>query len=206
MNVRMRKRIPSIFSHSLSTISSRSVQDRHDPRPTRPCRNRHRPGPLQCSQAPGGREPGEAELGPIFQRQLKLRRSAPTRQEPTDGADLEGLPGESGGREPRAPRDRPVRRPTLRPGLRAREIQDGDRLHAARLPFHDQEPGQIGGMEAPSDRIIGDPQPFGDRIGPPTILASESTAEESAGHSNAETGRGEPVAAAQFSRTLNSPT
>jgi hypothetical protein len=37
------------------------------------------------------------------------------------------------------------------------------------------------------------PHPVGDLVRPPTVLASESTTEESEGHRNPETGRGQPT-------------
>jgi hypothetical protein len=151
------------------------------------------PGPRQLIQAPRGRETGEAEFGPTIQRELEIGRPAPTRQEPTDRRNLEGPPREPGGREPPTPRNRTEQRPMLRPGLRLREIQDGDRQLATRLPFDGQQPGQLGRIDAASGRPTCDPQPVGNRVQAPTIFPSEPTAEKPVGHSDLETRPGEPT-------------
>ena len=90
----------SLAPSATSTVRRVSFQDCNNRRPAWRPTDGDQPGPLQLIQAPGGREPGEAELGPIVQRQLELGRSAPTRQEPTDRRNLEGSPREPGGREP----------------------------------------------------------------------------------------------------------
>jgi hypothetical protein len=133
---------------SFGAIRSGSIQDCNDRRPAWHTANGDQLGPSQRIQAPGGREPGEAELGPILQRQLELRRSVPTRQEPADRRNLEGSPREPGGREPPAPRDRPIQRPMLRPGLRLQEIQDGDDRFTTRLLIHfpTQDRVQLGAL------------------------------------------------------------
>ncbi len=109
---RIKDRHSDLGIHPLHTLACsrpvRGVEDRDDRRPARLADDRDQPGTFQLIQAPGGREPGEAEIGPILQRQLEFGRSIPTRQEPTDGPKLEGLPGESGGREPPAPRCGPM--------------------------------------------------------------------------------------------------
>src|SRR5262249_62096957 len=94
-------------------------------------------------------------------------------------------------REPPAPRDWAVQRPTLRPGFRARETQDGHGQLATRFPLNGQEPGQLRRVEAASGRVRRDPQTSRDGVQTPTIRPSESTAEESTGHRNVEAGAGE---------------
>src|SRR5271166_6426487 len=111
-------------------------------RPACPLGHGNKSGPFQLIQTPGGREPREAKIRPTPQQQLECGRSLPTGKQPTDGPNVERLPGEPEGREPPGPRDRSVQRSTVRPGLRPREIQDVDDQLATRLPFHGQEPGQ----------------------------------------------------------------
>ena len=175
---------------------ARYLPDRHDRRPAWRPGHGDQLGPFQFFQAPGGREPGEAEIRPTVQHQLESGRSLPTRQQPTDGPNLERLPGKPRGWEPPAPRDRPVQRPLIRLGLRPREIQDGNGQLATRLPFHGQEPGQLRRVEAPAGRIVGDPQPLGDiRQAPtaPTAFEPEPAPIESISHRDMEAGTGEPT-------------
>jgi hypothetical protein len=81
----------------------------------------------------------------------------------------------------------------LRPGHRLRTVQDGHSSLATRLPFHGQQPGQLGRMEAASGRPACDPQSVGDRVQAPTVTPSESTTEKPIGHCDREARPGEPT-------------
>ena len=70
MIVRTLKRIGGIDSVSKATFSVRRsrIQNFNDRRPPRSSARRNQPGPFECIQAPRGREPRQAELGPTIQR------------------------------------------------------------------------------------------------------------------------------------------
>src|SRR5262249_51221090 len=106
---------------------------------------------------------------------------------------LEGLPWEPGGREPPCPRDRPIQRPMPRPGLRLREIRDGDGQLATGLPGDGEQPGQLGRTEARTSRAERDAQSFGDLVEAPSGRPSEPGTEEPIGHRDMEAGPGEPT-------------
>lgn len=121
----------------------RCLQDCNDRRPASHTADGDQFGPLRLIQAPRGREPGEAAHWPFVQSQLDFGRSIPTRREPAGRRNLKGFPPKPRVREPPAPTDRPAQRPTPRPGVQLREIKDGDRQHATRLPGGRQQPGQL---------------------------------------------------------------
>ena len=119
--------------------SSVYIQDCNNRRPAWHTADGDQLGPFQLIQAPGGREPGEAELGPIIQRQLELGRSVPTRQETTHRRSLRAFLGGATSLEPRVSRNRPVQWPTLStrspaprdPRQRPRRLQPGSRRTAS---------------------------------------------------------------------------
>jgi hypothetical protein len=80
--VRTLKRIDGIDYVPVATLNVRRayLQDCNDRTPAWHTANTDQPGPLQLIQAPGGREPGETELGPTLQRQVEIGRSPPSRQ------------------------------------------------------------------------------------------------------------------------------
>ncbi len=161
----------------------------------RPCRRRVETSPTRSSvsnprEAENRERPDSAQPPNTSSKSANRFQPAKTQQTHATWSDFPG------GRGPPTPWGRPVERPALRSGLRLREIQHGDRRFATRLPRGRQQPGQLGRMEAPSGRVVGDSQSLGDVRQAPTqstTFEPEPAAVEPIRHRDLETGPGEPT-------------
>ena len=158
-----------------------TIGDRPGVRPTETSlahSNSSRPREAENRERPKSTQPSNASSNPADRSQpASNQQTAPTWRD---------FPGsrEAGSHQLHGIGPYKGRRPGL--GLRPREIQNGNGQLATRHPFHGQQPGQLGRVKAPSGRLFGDPQTFGDGVQAPTIWPPVSTAEEPTGRRNVE--------------------